>query len=185
MSLSTQAHSLVAVLVTETLVVIDALANDTVFGGIQDYYILDFPISGSVEINLDNSISYIPDPPFCSRWDQFTYVVCNPNGCDTATVNVFIECVELTVFNAVSPNNDEVNDYFYVAKIENFPNNRLWIYNRWGNLVFDSGKEGYQNNWPGTWGDDIDLPDGTYYYILEWSDNQITTVQRGFFEMVR
>ncbi len=172
--------------IKETPIVIDPLANDTVFGGILDYFILDPPISGSALINIvDGSITYVPDPPFCARWDQFSYVVCNPNGCDTAVVNVFIECVELTIFNAVSPNNDDVNDYFYIAKIENFPNNRLWVYNRWGNQVFDSGNEGYKNNWPGTWGDDIDLPDGTYYYILEWIDNDVTTVQRGYFEMYR
>ncbi|MEO1261248.1 MAG: gliding motility-associated C-terminal domain-containing protein [Bacteroidota bacterium] len=169
----------------ETLVVLDPLANDTVFGGVEEYFILNPPLSGSAVINFDGSISYVPDPPFCARWDEFTYVVCNPIGCDTSTVSIFIECVELTIFNAVSPNNDDVNDYFYIAKIENFPNNRLWIYNRWGNQVFDSGSEGYKNNWPGTWGDDIDLPDGTYYYILEWSDNGNTTVQRGYFEMFR
>ena len=173
--------------VKETLVVIDPLANDTVFGGLESFFILTPPISGSAIINLDGSISYVPDPPFCARWDEFTYVVCNPNGCDTATVNVFIECVELTIFNAVSPNNDDVNDYFYISKLENFPNHRLWVYNRWGNLVFDSGSKGYENNWPGTWGDDIDLPDGTYYYIFEWEDNvnEVKTIQRGFFEMYR
>ena len=169
----------------ETPIVIDPLSNDTVFGGLRDFFILDPPISGTATINLDGSITYIPDPPFCARWDVFTYVVCNPNGCDTTSINVYIECIELTIFNAVSPNNDNVNDYFYIAKIENFPNNRLWVYNRWGNQVFDSGSEGYQNNWPGTWGDEIDLPDGTYYYILEWSDNNVKTVQRGYFEMFR
>lgn len=169
----------------ETPVLIDPLANDTVFGGLRDFYILTQPISGSAVLNLDGSVTYIPGPSYCARWDQFDYVVCNPNGCDTATINIFIECIELTIFNAVSPNNDDVNDYFYIAKIENFPNNRLWIYNRWGSLVFDTGKEGYKNNWPGTWGKDIDLPDGSYYFILEWSDNGVSTVQRGFFEMVR
>jgi gliding motility-associated-like protein len=169
----------------ETPVLIDPLANDSVFGGLRDFYILTQPISGSAVLNLDGSVTYIPGPSFCARWDQFDYVVCNPNGCDTATINIFIECIELTIFTAVSPNNDDVNDYFYIAKIENFPNNRLWIYNRWGSLVFDTGKEGYKNNWPGSWGDDIDLPDGTYYYILEWSDNEVSTVQRGFFELIR
>ena len=169
----------------ETPVVIDPLANDTVYGGLRDFYVLEPPISGTATINLDGSITYIPEPTFCARWDLFSYVACNPNGCDTTTIHVYIECVELTIFNAVSPNNDNVNDYFYIAKIENFPNNRLWVYNRWGNQVFDSGSEGYQNNWPGTWGDDIDLPDGTFYYILEWTDNGVTTVQRGYFEMYR
>lgn len=166
-----------------TPVVIDFLANDTLYGGIVDIFILEQPISGSATLNLDHSFTYTPDDPFCARWDNFTYVACNPNGCDTATVSIFIECIELTVFSAVSPNNDGVNDVFYIAKIEDFPDNKIWVYNRWGNLVFESRE--YENNWPGSWGDDIDLPDGTYYYILEWSDGGETTVQRGYFEMFR
>ncbi len=166
-----------------TPVVIDFLANDTLFGGIVDIFILDPPISGEAILNLDNSFTYIPEDPFCARWDEFTYVACNPNGCDTATVRVFIECIELTVFTAVSPNNDGVNDVFYIAKIEDFPENTLRVYNRWGSLVFETSE--YENNWPGSWGDDTDLPDGTYYYILEWTDGEATTVQRGYIELFR
>jgi gliding motility-associated-like protein len=169
--------------IKNTPVVINFLANDTLFGGIVDIFILDQPISGEAILNLDNSFTYIPDDPFCARWDNFTYVACNPNGCDTAMVSIFIECIELTVFTAVSPNNDGVNDVFYIAKIEDFPENRLWVYNRWGSLVFETRE--YENTWPGSWGDDTDLPDGTYYYILEWTDGGVTTVQRGYFEMFR
>lgn len=166
-----------------TPVVIDFLANDTIFGGIVDLYVLDEPISGSVVLNLDNSFTYVPDNPFCARWDNFTYVACNPNGCDTTTVSIFIECIELTIFTAVSPNNDGVNDFFYIAKIEEFPDNHLWVYNIWGSLVYEA--TAYRNNWPGTWGADTDLPDGTYYYMLEWTDNGVTTVQKGFMELFR
>ncbi len=169
----------------ETPEIIDALSNDTILGGLSDYFILSPPISGQATINLDGSITYHPEEGFCARWDEFSYVACNPIGCDTATVQVFIECVELTIFNAVSPNNDGVNDYFYIAKIESIPNNRLWVYNRWGSLVFDSGDSGYNNNWPGTWGQDIDLPDGSYFYILEWFDSGTKKIQRGYIEMFR
>jgi gliding motility-associated-like protein len=167
-----------------TPVVIDFAANDTIYGTGDTLFILDEPISGQAIWNLDNSFTYIPDDPFCDRTDEFTYVVCTPNGCDTATVSVFIKCIELTVFNAVSPNNDGQNDFFHIAKIEDFPENRLWIYNRWGQLVFD--QTAYKNfTWPLSWGDDTDLPDGTYYYVLEWEDNGEKTVQRGYFELFR
>ncbi|MBK9016057.1 MAG: gliding motility-associated C-terminal domain-containing protein [Saprospiraceae bacterium] len=166
-----------------TPVVIDFLANDTIYGGIVDIFVLDEPISGSVVLNLDNSFTYIPDNPYCARWDNFTYVACNPNGCDTTTVSIFIECIELTIFTAVSPNNDDVNDFFYIAKIEEFPDNHLWVYNIWGSLVYETTV--YRNNWPGTWGADTDLPDGTYYFILEWTDNGETTVQKGYMELFR
>ncbi|MCC6724430.1 MAG: gliding motility-associated C-terminal domain-containing protein [Saprospiraceae bacterium] len=169
-----------------TPIVIDFLANDTVFGGIEEIYTLELPgdlKSGTVTLNLDNSFTYIPDDTYCARTDSFHYVVCNPNGCDTSVVSIYIQCIELTIFTAVSPNNDDVNDVFYIAKIEEFPTNHLWVYNIWGSLVFES--EAYRNNWPGTWGTDTDLPDGTYYYILEWTDNGVKTVQKGYIEMFR
>lgn len=167
----------------ESPVVIDFLANDSIFGGIEDLYILTPPISGTAILNLDNSFTYVPTTPYCARWDEFSYVACNPNGCDTATVSIYIECIELTIFSAVSPNNDGINDFFYVAKIEDLPDNQLWVYNRWGNLVFEM--KAYDNSWPGTYGSDTDLPDGTYYYILEWVENGETFKQRGYFELFR
>jgi gliding motility-associated-like protein len=171
-----------------TPIVIDFLANDTLFGGKDTVYLIQLPgelNSGQAVLNLDNSITYIPSDPFCDRNDRFSYVGCSPNGCDTATVYIYIKCIELTVFSAISPNNDGVNDYFHIAKIEDFPVNQVWVYNRWGNLVYE--KNGYRNDnpWPGAWGFDIELPDGTYYYILEWTDNDVTTVQRGFVEVYR
>lgn len=165
-----------------TPVVIDFLANDTIYGGIRDIFVLENPV-GSVVLNLDNSFTYIPKEPNCDFYDNFTYVACNPNGCDTTQVTIFVNCIELTVFTAVSPNNDGVNDFFYIAKIEEFPDNHLWVYNVWGSLVYES--MAYRNNWPGTWGADTDLPDGTYYYILDWKDNDVNITQKGFFELFR
>ncbi|RMG79456.1 MAG: gliding motility-associated C-terminal domain-containing protein, partial [Bacteroidetes bacterium] len=172
---------------TNTPVIIDIKANDTIYGHIQEVFILDEPLYGEATIFLDCSAGYTPDDPFCERSDQFTYVVCNEVGCDTATVVVWIDCIELTVFNAVSPNNDGVNDIFYISKIENF-DHHVRIFNRWGNLVFES--RDYRNNglnsWPGTFKDEKDLPDGTYFYLLEWiDDNGRRNVQRGIIELMR
>jgi gliding motility-associated-like protein len=172
---------------TNTPIVIDIKQNDTIYGNIQDVYILDPPLYGEAIIFLDCSAGYTPDDPFCERFDEFTYVICNEIGCDTATVVIWIECVELTVFNAISPNGDDVNDIFYISQIENF-DHHVQIFNRWGNLVFES--RDYRNNninsWPGTFDNEKDLPDGTYYYLLEWIDDTgKTNVQRGFIELMR
>ena len=106
---------------------------------------------------------------------------CNPNACDTATVNIYIECTELTVFNGFSPNGDGVNDVFYIDGIEDFPNNRLTIYNRWGNKVYE--KDGYNNEWNDTWSGNV-LPDGTYFYILNLGDEDNTTYN-GYLQIFR
>jgi len=57
-----------------------------------------------------------------------------------------------------------LNDYFTIDGIEDYPNNELSVYNRWGNMVYSA--KAYNNNWDGSWNGKL-LPDGTYYYILK------------------
>jgi len=52
------------------------------------------------------------------------------------------------------------------------------VYNRWGDLVYNEGP--YNNDWAGTFNEQ-DLPEGTYYYILELDpDNDPSNVLQGF-----
>ena len=67
------------------------------------------------------------------------------------------------IYNAFSPNNDGVNDYFTIEGIEKFANNSLNVYDRWGNEVFVA--KGYKNDWDGKW-QNKNLPDGTYFYVF-------------------
>lgn len=167
---------------TGTPVVIDIKANDVLFGGLDTAYLLTQPSWGTATLNLDCSVTYNPEDETCERWDNFDYVICNPNGCDTAMISVFIECTDIVIFTAVSPNGDGINDVFYIAGIEDFPEAELVIYNRWGNEVFESAN--YQNDWGGTWNGDKDLPDGTYYYFLKLNDEDNRNF-KGFFELYR
>lgn len=82
---------------------------------------------------------------------------------------------DLEVFNIVTPNGDGAHDKLRIRNIENFPNNTLTIYNRWGVLVFST--KGYENNsnyFDGTSKGrvtvdaDNKLPVGTYFYILDY-----------------
>lgn len=78
------------------------------------------------------------------------------------------EC--FTVYNEFTPNEDGSNDVFFIKCAENFPNNKLEIYNRYGNLVYKVN--GYKNEWKGeanvggTFSGNV-LPTGTYYYIFD------------------
>jgi gliding motility-associated-like protein len=60
---------------------------------------------------------------------------------------------------------------FVIDCIENFPNNVVEIYNRWGNIAFKA--KGYRNDFDGTsngrtvLGQSNDLPEGTYYYVID------------------
>lgn len=72
-------------------VTINVLGNDGLPNGVDTVYIVDNPSLGTVGVNMDNDILYAPDVDVCGE-DAFTYAICDAVGCDTATVNVTIEC---------------------------------------------------------------------------------------------
>lgn len=138
--------------------------NDTLFG--QDYTltILEEPEHGTLELNQNLSINYTPFTDYEGP-DQFLYEVCLegcPDMCDTAYVLMEIG-PELIVYDIITPNGDGDNEFFTIIGLDNFPQNELYIYNRWGNEVFAANN--YQNDWAGTW-EGNPLPDGTYFYVL-------------------
>jgi hypothetical protein len=49
------------------------------------------PMFGTVDVNLDGSFTYTPDPGYIG-WDNFSYGACDPGGC--ASGNVSIEVYE-------------------------------------------------------------------------------------------
>lgn len=79
-----------------------------------------------------------------------------------------------TVYNFVSANNDGTNDTFHIGNLYNiFYNFRLYIYNRWGNLVWignnnTSEWDGYANK--GIVISNNQIASGTYFYVLELND---------------
>ncbi|MCB0373280.1 MAG: gliding motility-associated C-terminal domain-containing protein, partial [Muricauda sp.] len=77
------------------------------------------------------------------------------------------------IFNGITPNGDDLNDHFQITGIENYPNNNLKIFNRWGVLVYESDNYGQGNNLFIGLSDgritiqkNEELPSGTYFYIL-------------------
>jgi gliding motility-associated-like protein len=76
---------------------------------------------------------------------------------------------------AFTPNGNNINDLLVIAGLERYDSNTLSIFNRYGDIVFES--ENYDNTWDGTSKDGLPLPDGTYYYVLELKD---ATPQYGF-----
>ncbi len=87
--------------------------------------------------------------------------------------------VDETVFvpEGFSPNGDGINDLFVIQYVPVGMRVQLGVYNRWGNLVYQS--EDYKNDWDGTANQGIrtsgtgqTLPDGTYYYQVRLSDGR-------------
>jgi gliding motility-associated-like protein len=74
---------------------------------------------------------------------------------------------DVEVYNVVTANKNGKHDFLNIRNIELYPNNRVTIFDRWGNLVFEA--ESYNNidnNFTGISADKL-LADGTYYYVID------------------
>lgn len=83
---------------------------------------------------------------------------------------------DIEVFNAISPNNDGINDFFHIKNIDKYPDNTVEIYNRWGVKVYDAKSYNESDNVFKGYSDGRStvnrgekLPTGTYFYILKYN----------------
>jgi gliding motility-associated-like protein len=66
--------------------------------------------------------------------------------------------------NTFTPNNDAINDEFSIGTWTQCKNFKLFIYNRWGNLIHQT--EGARVKWDGKF-NGMDAPTGVYVYLLQ------------------
>jgi gliding motility-associated-like protein len=127
-----------------------------------DYYVVVYsgcPLtdtSAMVSLNADPSVAFL-------YTDNQQVFITEINAEETVQVP-----------GGFSPNGDGINDIFVVDRIETFPNNRFIIYDQEGKKVFEM--EGYQNTWNGKLPGELsgsDLPEGTYFYVLELDDSRM------------
>ena len=93
---------------------------------------------------------------------------------------------DIEVFNAISPNNDGIQDFLRIENISAYPNNHITIYNRWGDRVYEAS--GYNNGEVAFRGisninGQEELLDGTYFYVIDKNNGDRT--QSGYIEMRR
>lgn len=145
---------------------------------------------GSVELVVSGGIS-----PYSYLWSNgattqnisnlnsgnYFVTVMDTNGCRISGEITLTQPLVLEMPQGFSPNNDGKNDLFVVHGIESYPDNVLTIYNRWGNIVYS--KAGYFNEWNGISNNEQQLPDATYFAILEVNKGEI--VLKGYVELRR
>lgn len=124
-----------------------------------------------------------------SKWKFYSSAVETQNETVTAAVDksgIFTlgkvripQLDDVVVYNALSPNDDGFNDYFNITGLENFPDNTLQIYNRYGVKVFETSNYGANGNWfrgisegRATINKGAGLPTGTYFYVLKYRSKQ-------------
>jgi len=108
-------------------------------------------------------------------------------GCENEAI---IEVgTEILSYNLVSVNGDSKNDTWIIDCIENFPTNNVKVFNRSGVKVYEA--DGYNNvdvifrgiGERGIYALGNDLPDGTYFYIIDKRDGSKPI--NGYLELVR
>ncbi len=90
----------------------------------------------------------------------------------------------ITIYQGFSPNDDGKNDVWWIEGIEEYPNNSVQIFNRWGNKIYETNS---YNNQDRAWGSqssiglilgESQVPDGTYFYIIDLGDG--SAPRRGY-----
>jgi gliding motility-associated-like protein len=104
--------------------------------------------------------------PTSSPMEDITYkvTVTGRGSCSSSDV-VFVKVLKgPKIPNTFSPNGDGINEKWTIEYLDTYPDNRVQVFTRVGQLVFES--RGYKIPWNGTMNGKT-LPIDTYYYIIE------------------
>lgn len=131
---------------------------------------------GSATISISGGTS-----PFFCNWNNgfqgmsqsnlipgnYNVSIVDGNGKDTLiSFTIEEEKCKVYISNSFSPNGDDINDTWSVSNLKNYPGFKLFVYNRWGQLVHS--QKGEYIPWDGKQLG-IDVPVATYYYIFYYS----------------
>lgn len=140
-----------------------------------DSIIINASVVGAVNNILWTPISLVNNPnilqPTVKTINNASLLlsVNNNLGCaDTSSMRITV-VDPIKPPNSFSPNSDGINDTWIIPNISLFPNCRVAVFNRTGQLVYES--IGYNNPWNGQLNNQP-LPAATYYYIINLSPNK-------------
>jgi|GEM_PF-3925436 len=117
-----------------------------------------------------------------------TYTFTENLDCGTISfdVNVFVEECDCQVYvpNAFTPNLDQVNPVFGPETVCQFDHYLFQIFNRWGELIFESTEADMK--WPGTYKRNM-VQDGIYTWRIKYStlNNPVTEQLTGHVTVLR
>ena len=99
---------------------------------------------------------------------RYSVIVTDKNLCsvkDSARVKNQHE-ICLIIPDAFSPNGDLINDTWIIGNIEFYPQAEITIYNRWGQLIWQSERGYYGHPWDGR-SKGIPMPIDGYHYVID------------------
>ncbi|WP_284653340.1 choice-of-anchor L domain-containing protein [Flavobacterium terrisoli] len=114
--------------------------------------------------NTFNVSDYLSSTPASETLPiTFSVTVTTPDGC-TKNEQITLDQISCGIQKGISANNDGSNDFFDLTQ---FDVRNLTIFNRYGMKVYS--KSQYRDEWKGQSDKGDELPDGTYYYVIEFN----------------
>jgi gliding motility-associated-like protein len=111
--------------------------------------------------------------------DIVTIEVCDVLGSCTEqslTIEVTGDSGDITIYNGISPNGDQLNATWQIKNIEvlsETKKNKVTLYNRWGDEVFSMANYDNKNKvFKGLTNSGSELPSGTYFYKIEFESGR-------------
>ncbi len=112
----------------------------------------------------------------------YKLVATSPAGC-TGSATISVRVVPgPQIANTFTPNNDGIHDFWEIKNLFTYPDCRIQVFTRTGQLVFES--VGYKKPWDGNY-KGKPLPFDTYYYILELNNRIATKPITGYVTIVK
>ena len=154
-------------------IIINPLPNFTINSGCSESEYIVNAISNESGISFNwynsNNILISSGSSLIVNEDGDYKVIAILNGCINE-LNFNLNNVYCDIPRGISPNNDGLNDYF---DLSNLNVDKIQIFNRYGVEVYS--KENYTNQWDGKTNSGNELPDGTYYYLINFESGKMKT----------
>jgi len=155
---------------------ITTIPNTTIELG-ESVYLLSSSSTGLYSWSPNAWLDCINCPnPITTPKETITYNVSlmGEHGCTASDqVTIFVKSdIIIYIPNTFTPNGDGLNDTFFAKMNVDFKDDfELLIFNRWGNLLFES--HNILNGWDGTYKNTL-VPSGTYVYAISYYDRTKT-----------
>lgn len=133
--------------------------------------------------------SHNPGDLFSVGTTKVEYIATDDSGSEAKCafdVIVSYKKVTLEVVQVVTPNGDGINDEWIITNLEDFKNNKVTIFDRWGSMIYRAS--GYDNEsvvWKGENKNGTLVPTGTYFYTIEVDFKEQHIEKNGFIELVQ
>lgn len=141
-------------------------------------------VSASIDAAYNLIVDYAGNP--FTGDDRVTIEICDlASACAQQIMD--IEVVGgVEVYNGVTPDGDGLDDFLfikYVDVVQGASKNKVTIFNRWGDMVFDvDDYDNLSRIFSGQSNSGKDLPSGTYFYKIDFSQGESIT---GFISLKR